>query len=97
MYRERSPIHYVDRITAPMLVLQGAEDEVVPPSQAEIMVDALEANKLPYAYLLFEGEQHGFRKAETIITSFEAELSFYAQILGFVPGDPIPKLAIKHL
>jgi len=61
------------------------------------MVDALEAKKLPYAYLLFEGEQHGFRKAETIIASCEAELSFYAQILGFEPGDAIPKLSIKYL
>ena len=97
LYRERSPIHFVDRITAPMLVLQGAEDEVVPPAQAEILVDALEAKKLPHAYLLFEGEQHGFRKAETIIASYEAELSFYAQILGFEPGDPIPKLTIRYL
>ena len=67
LYRERSPIHFVDRISTPMLVLQGTEDEVVPPSQAEVMVEALEAKGLPYAYLLFEGEQHGFRKAETII------------------------------
>ena len=66
---------------------QGAEDEVVPPSQAEVMVHALEAKGLPYAYLLFEGEQHGFRKAENIVRSREAELSFYAQILGFEPGD----------
>jgi len=80
-----------------MLVLQGAEDEVVPPAQAEILVDALEAKKLPHAYLLFEGEQHGFRKAETIIASYEAELSFYAQILGFEPGDRIPKLTIRYL
>ncbi len=97
LYRERSPIHFVDRISAPMLILQGAEDEVVPPAQAEIMVDALEAKHLPYAYLLFDGEQHGFRKAETIVASFEAELSFYAQILGFEPGNPVPRLAIKYL
>jgi dipeptidyl aminopeptidase/acylaminoacyl peptidase len=97
LYRERSPIHFVDGISAPMLILQGAEDEVVPPAQAEVMVDALEAKHLPYAYLLFEGEQHGFRKAETIVASYEAELSFYAQILGFEPGDPIPRLAIKYL
>jgi acetyl esterase/lipase len=60
-----------------MILLQGAEDEVVPPSQAEIMVQALEAKGLPYAYLLFEGEQHGFRKAESIVQAREAELSFY--------------------
>jgi dipeptidyl aminopeptidase/acylaminoacyl peptidase len=96
-YRERSPIHFVDRLSTPMLVLQGAEDEVVPPMQAEVMVDALEAKGLPYAYLLFEGEQHGFRKAETIRVSLEAELSFYAQILGFEPAGDVPRLAIRHL
>lgn len=96
-YRARSPIHSVDLISTPMLVLQGAEDEVVPPAQATIMVDALEAKRLPYAYLLFEGEQHGFRKAETIRVAHEAELSFYAQILGFEPGDPILPLTILHL
>jgi dipeptidyl aminopeptidase/acylaminoacyl peptidase len=97
LYRARSPIHSVDLITTPMLVLQGSEDEVVLPAQAEIMVEALEAKGLPYAYLLFEGEQHGFRKAETIQAASEAELSFYSQILGFEPGDPIPRLKILHL
>ncbi len=97
LYRARSPIHFADLITTPMLVLQGADDEVVPPAQAEIMVDALEAKRLPYAYLLFEGEQHGFRNAETIRVAAEAELSFYAQILGFDPAGGIPRLAIHHL
>ena len=96
-YRERSPIHFVEHITTPMLLLQGAEDEVVPPAQAEVIVEALEARKLPYAYLLFEGEQHGFRRAENIRASYEAELSFYAQILGFDPAGNIPKLEILHL
>ena len=84
-------------ISTPMLVLQGAEDEVVPPSQAEVMVEALRAKGLPHAYLLFEGEQHGFRKSETIQAALEAELSFYAQILGFEPGGPIPALTIANL
>jgi dipeptidyl aminopeptidase/acylaminoacyl peptidase len=97
LYRARSPIHAVDMIETPMLILQGAQDEVVPPSQAELIVDALEAKGLPYAYLLFEGEQHGFRKADTIRIAHEAELSFYAQILGFEPGDDIPHLDIRHL
>ena len=79
-----------------MLVLQGAEDEVVPPSQAEVMVEALKANRLPYAYLVFEGEQHGFRMAETIQAALEAELSFYGQILGFEPAEPIPVLPIEN-
>jgi dipeptidyl aminopeptidase/acylaminoacyl peptidase len=97
LYRARSPINAVDRISTPMLLLQGAEDKVVPPSQAEVMVEALAGKHLPYAYLVFEGEQHGFRKAETIVASLEAELSFYCQILGIEPGDEIPKLAITNL
>jgi dipeptidyl aminopeptidase/acylaminoacyl peptidase len=97
LYRARSPIHFVDMISCPMILLQGSEDEVVPPAQSEVMVDALNAKGLPYAYLLFEGEQHGFRKAENIIRSLEAELSFYAQILGFEPGDPIEPVTIANL
>ena len=97
LYRARSPIHFADQITTPMLVLQGADDEVVPPTQAELIVAALRERRVPHAYLLFEGEGHGFRKAETIIASLEAELSFYAQILGFEPGDQVPRLAIEHL
>jgi dipeptidyl aminopeptidase/acylaminoacyl peptidase len=96
-YRARSPIHFVEQIRTPMLVLQGADDMVVPPSQAELIVGALRERGIPHAYLLFEGEGHGFRKAETIVASLEAELSFYAQILGFGPGDPIPRLEIEHL
>lgn len=94
-YRERSPIRSVDRLTTPMLVLQGTDDEVVPPSQAEIIVGALRARNVPHAYLLFEGEGHGFRRAETIVRAREAELSFYAQVLGFEPGDPVPRLPIE--
>jgi dipeptidyl aminopeptidase/acylaminoacyl peptidase len=97
VYRARSPIHFVDMIRCPMILLQGAEDEVVPPEQSEVMVEALKAKGLPHAYLLFPGEQHGFRKAENIVRSLEAELSFYAQILGFDPGDPIEPVAIGNL
>jgi dipeptidyl aminopeptidase/acylaminoacyl peptidase len=96
-YRERSPINSVDRLRTPMLVLQGTDDDVVPPSQSELIVDALRARKVPHAYLLFEGEGHGFRRAETIIRAREAELSFYAQVLGFEPGDPIDRLPIAFL
>ncbi|MEX0651749.1 MAG: prolyl oligopeptidase family serine peptidase, partial [Actinomycetota bacterium] len=97
LYRARSPIHSVDLLSTPMLLLQGDEDVVVPPSQSEIMVEALRAKGLPYAYLLFEGEQHGFRKAETIERAYEAELSFYGQVLGFDPAGDVPKLAIGNL
>lgn len=96
-YRERSPINFVDRISTPMLVLQGEDDMVVPKSQAEVIVRALRERGVPYAYLLFPGEGHGFRKAENIVRSLEAELSFYAQVLGFEPGDPIPRLDVENL
>ena len=97
LYKARSPIHFTDRITTPMLVLQGADDRVVPPSQAELIVEALQERGIPHAYLLYEGEGHGFRKAENIVGSLEAELSFYAQVLGFEPSGPIRTLAIEHL
>jgi dipeptidyl aminopeptidase/acylaminoacyl peptidase len=95
-YRARSPIHATDGISCPMLLLQGAEDRVVPPRQAEIMVEALREKGLPYAYVLFDGEQHGFRRAESIRSALEAELSFYAQVLGF-GRDDVPTLAIENL
>jgi dipeptidyl aminopeptidase/acylaminoacyl peptidase len=97
VYRARSPIHFVDRISCPMILLQGSEDEVVPPDQAEMMVEAMQAKGLPYAYVLFEGEQHGFRKAENIVRSNEAELSFFAQIFGATLGDPIEPVEIRNL
>jgi dipeptidyl aminopeptidase/acylaminoacyl peptidase len=91
LYRERSPIHHVDRLRSPVILFQGLEDEVVPPNQAETMVAALERNGVPHAYLAFAGEQHGFRRAETNIRCLEAELYFYGRIMGFEPaGDPEP-------
>jgi dipeptidyl aminopeptidase/acylaminoacyl peptidase len=91
LYRERSPINHVEQLRAPVILFQGMEDEVVPPNQAETMAAALEDNGVPYAYLPFEGEQHGFRKAETNIRCLEAELYFYGRIMGFSPaGDPEP-------
>jgi dipeptidyl aminopeptidase/acylaminoacyl peptidase len=90
-WAERSPITYADRIRAPVIVLQGAEDPVVPPSQSERIVAALGRNRVPHAYLVFEGEQHGFRRAGSLQRAVEAELSFYAQVLGFEPaGAPVP-------
>jgi dipeptidyl aminopeptidase/acylaminoacyl peptidase len=97
LYRERSPIHFVDRISTPMLVLQGADDEIVPPAQAELIVAALRERGVPHAYLLFPGEGHGFRKADNIVRSLEAELSFYLQILGIEAADPAARLEIEHL
>jgi dipeptidyl aminopeptidase/acylaminoacyl peptidase len=83
VYLARSPIHHVELLRRPLLVLQGSEDEVVPPAQAELIVAALRERGVPVAYLLFEGEQHGFRRSENIRRALEAELSFYAQVLGF--------------
>ncbi|RPI31126.1 MAG: S9 family peptidase [Actinomycetota bacterium] len=97
IYRERSPIHHVDGIRCPLIVLQGLEDAIVPPAQAEIIVAALRRNRLPYAYLAFEGEQHGFRKAENMVRSLEAELSFYGQVFGFGPADEIEPLEVENL
>ena len=96
-YRARSPIHHLEGFDAPMIVLQGDEDEIVPPSQAEMIVEALEARGVPVAYLLFEGEQHGFRNADNIVTALEAELTFFGQILGFTPADDLPALTISGL
>ena len=97
LYRERSPINFMDRLSAPMIILQGLEDEIVPPSQSEIIVDALEKRQLPYAYLAFEGEQHGFRKAETVTRCATAELYFYSKIFGFTPAGDVEPVDIKNL
>jgi dipeptidyl aminopeptidase/acylaminoacyl peptidase len=94
-YRERSPIHSADRIRAPVILFQGLEDEVVPPAQADTMVAALRANGVPHAYLAFAGEQHGFRRSETLIRCLEAELSFYAQVFGFEPAGAIERVEIQ--
>ena len=88
VYAQRSPINHVDTLDTPLAVFQGEEDEVVPPSQAEAIVAALRAKGVPHAYLLFPGEQHGFRKAENIRAALDGELSFYAQVWGFeLPED----------
>jgi dipeptidyl aminopeptidase/acylaminoacyl peptidase len=96
VYRERSPIHFLDRLSCPVILFQGLEDRVVPPSQAEAMIAALEAKRLPYAYLPFPGEQHGFRKAENVQRSIEAELFFYSRCFGFDPADEIAPVTIAH-
>ena len=81
IYQERSPVNHTDQLSCPILILQGLEDKVVPPNQAEAMVNALESKGLPYEYITFEGEGHGFRKPDTIIRAFEAELAFYQEYL----------------
>lgn len=98
-YVARSPIHHVHRFDRPLIVLHGVEDEVVPLNQAEMIVEALRAKQLPVAYVTFEGEQHGFRQAANIRRALEAELSFYAQVLGFdLPLDEgIEPVTVEHL
>jgi len=95
VYAARSPIHHTDRLRTPMIVLQGDEDPVVPPSQAEQLVSALAAGGVPHAYVLFEGESHGFRRAENIAAALEAELSFLGQIFGFDPADDIDPVTLQ--
>jgi dipeptidyl aminopeptidase/acylaminoacyl peptidase len=97
VYYERSPIHFADRLSCPVILFQGLEDRVVPPSQAERMVEALRAKDLPLAYLAFEGEQHGFRKAETIQRTLEAELYFYSRVFKFPLGEDLEPVEIENL
>jgi len=93
-YDARSPINHTDQLSCPMIILQGSEDAVVPPNQAELMVEALAAKGLPHAYLLFDGEGHGFRQADNIVTALESELSFFGAMLGFTPAGDMPELRI---
>jgi dipeptidyl aminopeptidase/acylaminoacyl peptidase len=81
LYADRSPINHVDRLSAPVIFFQGADDKVVPPSQTELMVAALKSRGIPFGYFLFEGESHGFRKAETIERALDAELYFFASLV----------------
>ena len=97
LYRARSPIHFTDRLSAALILFQGLDDKVVPPNQAEMMAEAVRRKGLPVAYVPFEGEQHGFRKAENIIRSLEAELYFYGAVFGFTPADPIEPVKIDNL
>ncbi len=87
IYRARSPIHFVDRLSCAVIFFQGLEDRVVPPNQSRIMANALRTKGLPVAVLTFQGEQHGFRKRDTIVRCLEAELYFYGAVFGFVPTD----------
>jgi dipeptidyl aminopeptidase/acylaminoacyl peptidase len=97
VYLDRSPSLHAEQITAPVLVQQGAEDKIVPQAEAERIVDALFERRVPHAYLLYPGEDHGFRGHDAIIRSFGAELSFYAQVFGFQPADDIEPLEIQFL
>ena len=97
LYHERSPIHFTHRLSCPMILFQGLEDKVVPPEQAEKMFEAVLAKGLPAAYLPFEGEQHGFRRAENIKRALDAELYFYSRVFGFELADPVEPVHIENL
>ncbi|MCB0289371.1 MAG: S9 family peptidase [Calditrichaeota bacterium] len=97
VYRERSPLHHAGDLNRPVIFLQGLEDRVVPPGQAERMAHALRKRGVPVAYLTFEGEGHGFRKPETIRRALEAELFFYGRVLGFEPGEKLDPVQIDNL
>src|SRR5204863_8857204 len=96
LYKARSPIGHTDQLSRPMILFQGLEDKVVPPEQAEMMAEVLRRKGIPFAYLAFEGEQHGFRKADTIQRTYETELSFYSRVLGFAPADETEPVRIEN-
>jgi dipeptidyl aminopeptidase/acylaminoacyl peptidase len=97
LFLDRSPVNHVDRLSSPIIFFQGTEDKVVPPAQSELMVNALRLKKIPVAYLLFDHEQHGFRIAQNIKRSLEAEMYFYAKIFGFEVADTIEPVEIENL
>jgi dipeptidyl aminopeptidase/acylaminoacyl peptidase len=97
LYRARSPIHFADQLSCPVIFFQGLEDKVVPPNQAEMMVEALRAKGVAVAYVAFEGEQHGFRRAENIKRSMDGELYFYSRVFGFKLADEVEPVEIENL
>jgi dipeptidyl aminopeptidase/acylaminoacyl peptidase len=97
LYVERSPIHFIDRLNCPLVLLQGAEDKVVPPDQSRTMYESVKAKGIPVAYLEFSGEQHGFRQAENIKRALDAELYFYSQVFGFELAEPVEPVEIANL
>jgi dipeptidyl aminopeptidase/acylaminoacyl peptidase len=97
VYLERSPVHYTELLSCPMILFQGLDDKVVPPDQAMLMYEAVKAKGLPVALVSFEGEGHGFRKAENIKWTYEAELYFYSKVFGFELPDPFEPVEIANL
>ena len=93
LYAQRAPINHLERLNCPVLILQGDEDKVVPPAQSEVVVDELARRGIPHAYILFAGEQHGFRQQANIIRALESSLAFYAQVFGF--DAQIPELELS--
>jgi dipeptidyl aminopeptidase/acylaminoacyl peptidase len=97
LYLARSPINHVEKLNVPVIFFQGLEDKIVPPNQAEMMVEALRRKGLPVAYVAFEGEQHGFRQAANIKRALDGELYFYSRVFGFELADEVEPVAIENL
>jgi len=97
LYIERSPIHFADQLSCPVIFFQGLEDKIVLPNQAEKMVEALRKKKVPVAYVAFEGEQHGFRRAENIKRALDGELYFYSKVFGFELAEAVEPVTIENL
>jgi dipeptidyl aminopeptidase/acylaminoacyl peptidase len=97
IYLDRSPINHVDQLAAPILLLQGSDDRVVPPGQAEMMAEAARAKGLPVAMIMYDGEGHGFRRAETIISATNAQVYFLGRVFGHTPADDVPPIPIDNL
>lgn len=96
IYAARSPINHLDGFSTPMIVLQGSEDAIVPPNQSRMIVEALDKREVPVAYIEFEGEQHGFRQASSIIKAMQSELTFYGRVFGFEPSGETTDLTIRN-
>ncbi|MEG4347966.1 S9 family peptidase [Microcoleus sp. A003_D6] len=97
LYVHRSPIHSAERLSCPVIFFQGLEDKVVPPNQAEMMVEILKAKGLPVAYVAYEGEQHGFRRAENIKRTLDGEFYFYSRVFKFELAEPVEEVPIYNL
>jgi dipeptidyl aminopeptidase/acylaminoacyl peptidase len=97
LYYERSPINFTNRLECPVIMFQGLEDKIVPPNQSELMLDALRTKQLPVAYVPFEGEQHGFRKAENIKRALDGEFYFYSRVFGYTPAEAIEPVPIENI
>jgi dipeptidyl aminopeptidase/acylaminoacyl peptidase len=97
IYYDRSPINFPEKLSCPVIFFQGLEDKVVPPDQAETMVDAIRAKRIPVSYVAFPGEQHGFRQAKNIKRALDGELYFYSRVFGFELADPVEPVEIENL
>lgn len=97
LYVQRSPIHFAEKLSCPVIFFQGLEDQVVPPNQAETMVASLRQKGVPVAYVAFAGEQHGFRRAENIKRALEGELYFYSRVFKFDLAEAVEPVPIENL